>query len=262
MCVATRKPHTDHRGLNDSDEVTPVLVADYCFVKTSGDSSTQTVQVLSPYPYNMYHGIAIPKKDLIPTVVRCMANCIRVLGVLEPSNLGGRELARIAMLESAVLDFARGGIIVFNDEGPQPDTSEMAQDEEDETCIPTEPFQDPGRTMTQCRCARSVPPRRISIERARRTCCSDDVCVGGGVGTLMSALHAQSEIPIPCHHPNLAWVIHVGSYVLNRYQLGTDDRSAWGRLHGVEARGRTSQFGERNLWHAPHPKNDTSDAEP
>ena len=54
ICLATRRPNSQHRRTNEHERVIPLLVADYCFVKSSGDENLQTVLVLRLYPYKLY----------------------------------------------------------------------------------------------------------------------------------------------------------------------------------------------------------------
>ena len=50
ICVATRRPNTHHQRSHENERTIPLLVADYCFVKTSGDVALQTIPVLRLYP--------------------------------------------------------------------------------------------------------------------------------------------------------------------------------------------------------------------
>ena len=46
--------------------------------------------------------------------------------------------------------------------------------------------------------------------------------------TLFTALQAHMKIPLPIKHPLVAWVVAHAAYLLNKYQLGPDSRTAWG----------------------------------
>ena len=46
MCVATRRSNTQHRRSHDNERTVPLLAADYCVIKTTGDVLLQTVAVL------------------------------------------------------------------------------------------------------------------------------------------------------------------------------------------------------------------------
>lgn len=47
----------------------------------------------------------------------------------------------------------------------------------------------------------------------------------------------------------MAWLVEHASYLLNTFELGTDGRTAYGRLHGKEGTEHICEFGERVLWY-------------
>ena len=56
---------------------------------------------------------------------------------------------------------------------------------------------------------------------------------------------------IPNVNPLLAWAIEHAAFVLNKYMLGRDGRTAVGRLHGKETRDHICEFGEKIMWFVP-----------
>ena len=60
--------------------------------------------------------------------------------------------------------------------------------------------------------------------------------------THLAALEARTDIPIPAQHPILHWIVQHAAYALNRYQLGPDGKTPFGRLHGKELSERTCEF--------------------
>ena len=52
--VASRRPNCPHRRSNNSERVSPLLVADYCFLKGSTDDDHITVLVMRLYPYRVF----------------------------------------------------------------------------------------------------------------------------------------------------------------------------------------------------------------
>ena len=56
---------------------------------------------------------------------------------------------------------------------------------------------------------------------------------------------------LPMSHPIMRWLIEHVVLLLNKYQVGTDGRTAYGRLHGKEVRERICQFGEKILYFVP-----------
>ena len=71
------------------------------------------------------------------------------------------------------------------------------------------------------------------------------------VRTLKAALEARLQVRIPCSHPLIRWLVGHAAWILNVFVLGPDGRTAYGRLHGVEARERVAEFGERVLFYTP-----------
>ena len=49
----------------------------------------------------------------------------------------------------------------------------------------------------------------------------------------------------------MAWIVEHSAYLLDKYLLGTDRRTACGRLHGKETSERICELGERVLWSVP-----------
>ena len=54
ICAATRRPNSHHRLSHENARVVPLLVGDYCFVKSSTDDANITVLVLKLYPYKLF----------------------------------------------------------------------------------------------------------------------------------------------------------------------------------------------------------------
>ena len=51
--------------------------------------------------------------------------------------------------------------------------------------------------------------------------------------------------------PVTHWLVEHTAYVLNKFALGPDGRTAYGRLHGREGRERMCEFWERIMWFVP-----------
>ena len=69
--------------------------------------------------------------------------------------------------------------------------------------------------------------------------------------TLKAALETSIKHRIPSNHPVIAWLVEHTSWVLNKFHLGDDGRTAYGRLHGREGRERICEFGETIMWFVP-----------
>ena len=71
------------------------------------------------------------------------------------------------------------------------------------------------------------------------------------IRTLKMSLEMRVKGRLANDHPVMAWLVEHSAYVINRCKLGTDSRTAYGRLHGKEFPARMCEFGERILWFVP-----------
>ena len=69
--------------------------------------------------------------------------------------------------------------------------------------------------------------------------------------TLLLALEAKLNMKVPASHPLLGWIVEHAAFTLNKYMLGRDGRTAFGRLHGKETRDHICELGEKVLWFVP-----------
>ena len=69
--------------------------------------------------------------------------------------------------------------------------------------------------------------------------------------SLKLSLETRVKGRIPNEHSVMAWLVEHAAYMLNRCRLGTDGRTAYGRLHGKESTARICEFGGRVLWFVP-----------
>ena len=71
------------------------------------------------------------------------------------------------------------------------------------------------------------------------------------IRTLKMSTEGRLGVRIPNDHPLMSWIAEHATYLLNRYQLSTDGRTAYGRIHGKESTARICEFAERVLWYVP-----------
>ena len=69
--------------------------------------------------------------------------------------------------------------------------------------------------------------------------------------TLKTALEGRLKMRLSSNHPITHWLVEHTSYVLNKFSLGPDGHTPYGRLHGREGRERICEFGERVMWYVP-----------
>ena len=87
ICVATRRPNTMHMRSHEDSRVIPLLVADYCFRRFAGDTSTVPTLVMRLYPYKLFFCCVVPQTGVELSVVREIVNFIRTLDL--PISLTG-----------------------------------------------------------------------------------------------------------------------------------------------------------------------------
>ena len=64
------------------------------------------------------------------------------------------------------------------------------------------------------------------------------------IRTLKAAFEGHYNVRLGNSHPLFYWMVEHAAYLLSKYQLGTDGRTGWGRLHGREAREKICEFAE------------------
>ena len=65
------------------------------------------------------------------------------------------------------------------------------------------------------------------------------------------AFETRYKVRLGSTHPLMLWLVEHASFLLSKFQLNTDGRTGWGRLHGRETRERICEFGECVLWYVP-----------
>ena len=59
------------------------------------------------------------------------------------------------------------------------------------------------------------------------------------------------ELHLTVSHPATSWLAEHTAWVLNKFHMGSDGITAYGRLHGREGHERVCEFGERIMWYVP-----------
>ena len=53
---------------------------------------------------------------------------------------------------------------------------------------------------------------------------------------------------IPARHPVMAWIVEYAGYLLNRFEVSRDGKTAYERSKGKKAKSLGIEFGEAILW--------------
>ena len=112
ICVASRRPNTQHRKSHESSRLIPLLVGDYGFIRSSLDSrdKLQTVLVVRVLPYKLTFASIVPVKGLDMLVAQRVSHFIREAGLVHFAYKHDREHAVTALLEESVRLSGRRGV--------------------------------------------------------------------------------------------------------------------------------------------------------
>ena len=141
----------------------------------------------------------------------------------------------------------RTGKRVHHDD-PEDDTEFVAV-EDDEPDAPTSIPTIPTQPFTTIAVPELTHPGESAsnglAERAART-------LEEKTRTRLTTLKARINITIPSINFILGRIVNHTSYVLNKYQPGSDDkRTPFARLHGNETNEKLDEFGKTHLWFVP-----------
>ena len=107
LCVQCKRPNSHHRATKGDERTIPLLVGDYCFFKSSSDSSSVTGLVMKVYPYKLVFGCVVQTKGPDPLVVARLAQFIKDTGLVHFAYRSDKEPAIVAMIQAAC---ARSGV--------------------------------------------------------------------------------------------------------------------------------------------------------
>lgn len=253
ICVSCRRPNTQHRTVSNPERSVPLLVADYAFPKHSEDAEPLTVLVVRVFPYKLFMCCAVSAKGRDPMVIDRLARFIKECGLTQFTYRSDREPAIMAMLDEACSMSGRNGkrdtkaseseaiahadLVGDNglasnveiDDVPYVEGSHGV--ESSHTGAPE--LTHPGESQSNGLAERSVG---IFEDQFR---------------TLKVALETKLKQRLPSSHPITSWLVEHTAWVINKFQLGSDGRTPYGRLHGRESHERVCEFGEMILWYVP-----------
>ena len=259
ICVSNRRPNTQHRNLRHDDQRTiPLMVGDYCFPKHAEDTDTLTVLVVRVFPYKLMMCCVVPGKGRDPSVIQRLARFIKECGLTHFVYRSDREPAITAMFEEAVSITGRSGKKAESTEVS--DSSSHAE-------LLDAGHPDGARLADELKIS-ETPHVPSSVEVPHTHTAAPELTHPGesqsnglaerAVGifedhfrTLKSAFEQRLKRRIPTAHPVIAWLAEHTAWVLNKFHLDREGRTAYGRLHGREGKERVCEFGERVMWFVP-----------
>ena len=226
LCVQSRRPNSHHRSSTANERTIPLLVGDYCFPKSQKDDESVTVLVLKLFPYKLFFACAVRAKGPDPLVVARLAQWMKDVGLENFAYRSDREPSIVSMLEEACARAGRRGVKVQSDEPTElPDIAEgdleSGEPKEEDNPMATESVHvgvpehsHPGESQSNGKAERAVG---VFEDQLR---------------TYKAAYEARFKMALTSTHPVMAWIIEHTVHMLNKYSLGADGRTAWGRLHG------------------------------
>ena len=227
ICVRCKRHNTPHSKANESERTIPLLVGDYGFVKDGADEGNATVLVLKLYPYKLVFSCLVSGKGSDPLVVARLCRFIMECGLVHFAYRSDREPAIVSLIQDACAMAGRSGVNIRAVEEEAPE----ATVEKAHVAVPEHSH--PGESQSNGLAERAM---QEVIDQIRTLKLSTELRVKGR---------------LPNDHPVMAWLVEHAAYMLNRCNLGTDGRTAYGRLHGKESTARLCEFAERVLWFVP-----------
>ena len=102
FCVAARMLNTPHRKLPPFSREIPLIVFDYCFIKSQDDPKFLTVLVGKLYPFKAIFAVACPKKGPDQFVTRRFAGFLRQCCITRMTYMSDQEASIHAMVTEAL----------------------------------------------------------------------------------------------------------------------------------------------------------------
>ena len=244
ICRACKMPNIAHMKSHEADRTIPLLVGDYAFCRDSKDEGLATLLVLRLLPYRLTFAFVVAAKGSDPLVVARIARLITECGLVHFAYRSDKEPAIISMIQDACAMAGRKGVHVKGDddtpvilEAGDSQTGELQEDEHpravESAHLAVPEHSHPGESQSNGIAERAVQD------------------LVNHVRVLKLSLESNIKARLPAEHPIMAWLVEHAAYLLNRFVLGTDGRTAWGRLHGKECTERICEFGEKILWYVP-----------
>ena len=116
ICRSTRTPNLGHTATREHERTIPLLVGDYCFLKTFSETILATCLVFRLYTYKSFLACIVPKKGHHPDVIARVARFIREMGLVQCAYICDREASLNALVEEAIARTGRAAKRVYADE--------------------------------------------------------------------------------------------------------------------------------------------------
>ena len=254
VCVSCRRPNTPHTKVK-SDRSIPLLVGDYCFPKHSADTEAMTALVIRVYPYKVFFVCSVLAKGRDPQVIHRLARFIKDCGLTHFTYRSDREPSIVAMLDEACALTGRNGTKEASDDVIEDiSPSALADTSGDLTNVDLDVADGDGATkLVDTEVTHTAAPEMTHPGESQSNGLAER-SVGlweDQFRTLKHALELKLKYRLPLSHPVTAWLVEHTAWVMNKFHLDSEGRTAYGRLHGREGHERVCEFGERVMWYVP-----------
>ena len=253
ICVSCRRPNSHHRTVSKSERTLPLMVGDYAFPKHSDDVEPLTVLVVRVYPYKLFMACVVPSKGRDPLVVDRLVRFIKECGLTQFTFRSDREPAIMAMMDEACSLSGRNGKkdTAISDSNAIAHAQLIEGDQIiDDPDVPDDPHVEDGPEVSSTHTA--APELTHPGESQTNGLAERSVGIfEDHFRTIKAALEIKLKQRLPSAHPVTAWIVEHAAWLLNKFHLGADARTAYGRLHGREGRERICEFGEVVMWYVP-----------
>ena len=214
FCVAGRKPNAQHRRQWDQRSI-PLMVGDFCYIRSSQDESSTTVFVGKVVPQNVTFAMAIDVKGATPGNVARLAKIIRDVGLTKFAYRSDQEKAVTGLIEAAAMAAQRSA---------SPEAPAIVAAPENSSV---------GESASNGLAERTVQ----TIE--------------DHVRTLLLALESRIKSKIPVGHPLIHWLVEHSAVLKTKYDVGPDGHTGYWHLHGRECTEKLVEFGEKVMYYIP-----------
>lgn len=254
FCVSCKRPNDHHRS-QPNDRLQPLLVGEYAFIRNAGDDELVPVLICRLKPHGVYFATVVPETGVHPWVAERLARFILECWLIQFSYRADREPSIVALFQEACRLSGRKG----EDVTPAPKDKDASSTSSTQT-FEMQPGDIPAAEEEQAPPAVKLPavigvPEHSHPGESQSNGFAEAAAknVVSQARTLKAALEYNLKMskPIPCNHPVVHWLFEHAAWVLSKFVVDAEGRTAYGRLHGREPRERICEFGEQILFYLP-----------
>ena len=216
-CVASRRPNSQHRSSSsESERSDPLLVADYCFLRSSDDTVLSTVLVARLYPSRAMLCTVVDAKGPEPNAVARLARFIRDSGYSKLVYRSDQEGTIRSLFEETFKAACREGV-------------------------------------SRCPKLSQMVPEASAVGESQSNGAAENAVqkFEDLFRCYKSALETHLDAQIPIDKPVMKWLVEHTASIFNRYVCNPEGQTPYEALHGQRFKGKLAEFGERVFYYVP-----------